>query len=176
MSQGPSVPSAEATAKRRELLQHLGELGIALCRRGDWVGGIAQLLRLQQTSGTHEWTPGVASSYLGYGLASRKKKYEEGLRHCEEAVRREVWEPETYLNLARTYLLRKELKRAVWALDRGLAMDPDHEEILSLRRKLGRRRKLTFPFLPRGHFLNRLVGGIRHNLAFGAKKRRTPNA
>ena len=160
-----SAPTAETVPTRRKLFQQQSEIGIALCRRGDWDGGIDRLLRLKKTSSNEEWTPGLASSYLGYGLASRQKKYDEGLRYCEAAVRREVWEPDTYLNLARTHLLRKDPKRAVSALERGLQIDPDHKELLLLQNKLGRRRKLTFPLLARGHFLNRIAGKVRHGLA-----------
>lgn len=135
-----------------------------MCRRGDWQGGIARLRMVVSESGSLEWVPGLVYSYLGYGLAAAGDEYEEGVRYCESAVRQEVWEPEHYLNLARTYLLRKDRRRAVRVLDLGLRLDAAHPALRALRSQLGWRRRSTFPFLPRAHALNRWTGSLRQQL------------
>ena len=107
----------------------------------------------------------MADSYLGYGLAVEGGQYEDGLRRCRAAVRRELWEPETWLNLARTYLLRREKRSAVQAIEQGLEIDPDQAELLALQRRLGVRRRPVLGFLDRGHPLNVALGKMRHGFS-----------
>ena len=89
----------------------------------------------------------------------------DGLRYCRAGVDREIWRAENHLNLARTYLLAGKPKRAIAALDYGLGLEPTNAAMLELRLKLGVRRSPTFPFLDRGHPLNRIAGKLRHRLA-----------
>jgi hypothetical protein len=154
---------AESTEKRA-MVWKSAQLGIDLCRRGDWKGGLAQLAVVEANKGGGQAIPGLALSYLGYGIASQQGRLLDGLRYCKAGVDREIWRAENHFNLARTYLLAGKLKRAIAALDYGLGLEPTHPAMLELRLSLGVRKQPTFPFLDRRHPLNRLAGKLRHRL------------
>jgi hypothetical protein len=154
---------ADSTGQR-ELVWKSAQIGIELCRRGLWKAGLTQLRLLEATKGGGQAIPGLALSYFGYGIASLEGRIDEGIRYCRAGVDRQVWCAESHFNLARTYLLAGKLKPAIAALDYGLGLEPTHPEMLELRQSLGVRKQPTFPFLERGHALNRLAGRLRHRL------------
>lgn len=49
-------------------------------------------------------------------------------------------------------------RRARKALERGLVVDKGNDEIMRTLRGMGTRRRPVFPFLDRGHVLNRYTG------------------
>jgi len=132
---------------------------VELCRRGQWDRGIDQLSRLAESGAA---LGGLGYSYLGYGVALSRRQIAEGRRLCRHAVKVEFYQPETYLNLARTELLAGDRRAASDALERGLALDPDDRELVALGRKMGRRRPPVLGFLSRDNPLNRLLGRLRH--------------
>lgn len=77
------------------------------------------------------------------------------------AIREEFYNPDLYLNLARTYLAFEFKAEAVRFLRRGLMVDPDHERIQRKLLELGVRRRPPIRFLPRDHALNRIVGRVQ---------------
>lgn len=116
--------------------------------------------------------PAIFYSYLGYGIALRQKRIREGIRLCRHAVKSEFYQPENYLNLARTYLLAGQRKRAYEAVARGLQMDKGHRGLRRLLQQMGARKRPVIPFLSRNNLLNRILGKIRHDMTVGSKKRR----
>jgi hypothetical protein len=106
--------------------------------------------------------PGVCYAFLGYGTARRTKQYREGLALCRYAVKVAMCDPEVYLYLARTLLLMNNRGKALGILNRGLALAPDHPDLLDLRVELGVRRSPVVPFLSRTNPLNRWLGRVRH--------------
>jgi hypothetical protein len=164
MTQTLTAPRGAESTEQRGAIQRSAQLGIDLCRRGDWKGGLAQLTKIEANKGGGQAIPGLALTYLGYGIASNQGRLLDGLRYCKAGVDREIWRAENHFNLARTYLIGGQIKRAIAALDYGLGLEPTHPEMLELRLKLGVRKQPTFPFLPRGHLLNRIAGKLRHRL------------
>lgn len=140
-----------------EALQH----GLEQCRKGHWKHGVSWLSRLVDVRGNDD-LPGLFYSYLGYGIALCERRVREGLRLCEHAVRMEFYQPENYLNLARTRLLAGNRRGAYRALEEGLRLDPVHEDLGALARSMGHRRRPVIPFLSRANLLNRLLGHLRH--------------
>lgn len=134
--------------------------GIELCRQGDWNGGLAFLGRIAEAERSTA-LPGVFYSYLGYGIARCQQKTKEGLKLCRHSVKVEFYEPDNYLNLARTCLLAKDRSGAIDAVIEGLRVDPQHVELLALHRELGIRRRPALPFLSRSNPLNLLLGRVR---------------
>jgi Flp pilus assembly protein TadD len=132
---------------------------VELCRRGQWDRGIDQLSRLAESGAA---LGGLGYSYLGYGVALSRRQIIEGRRLCRHAVKVEFYQPEAFLNLARTELLAGDRRAASDALDRGLALDPDHRELVALGRKMGRRRPPVLSFLSRDNPLNQILGRLRH--------------
>jgi hypothetical protein len=158
-------PRGADSTELRGAVSRSAQLGIDLCRRGDWKRGLAQLSVIEANKGGGQAIPGLALTYLGYGIAKHHGRLLDGLRYCKAGVDREIWRAENHFNLARTYLIGGQVKRAIAALDYGLGLEPTHPAMLELRMSLGVRRSPTFPFLDRGHLLNRLAGKLRHNMA-----------
>ena len=106
--------------------------------------------------------PGLFYSFLGYGIALRQRRVQEGLKLCQHSVKIQFYEPENYVNLARTYLLAGDRPAAVRAVLGGLKVDRQHRELLRLHRELGIRAQPVLPFLSRSNPLNQLLGRLRH--------------
>jgi hypothetical protein len=110
-------------------------------------------------------------SYLGYGLVRYRNKRREGFALCEQAVKLEFYQVDSWFNLARAAALLGERRKAVNAVERALKLDPQHAPSLELRAEMGARRIPVFGFLSRDHFLNRWFGKIRHDLSPAPKPR-----
>jgi len=145
-------------AVRQEISETLGR-ALALCRAGDWDGGLYHLGRLAESG--EPAMPGLFYSYLGYGIARCQGKVKEGLKLCQHSIKVEFYESENYLNLARTCLLDKDRGGAVRAVRKGLKVDPQSLDLLALYRDLGIRQGPVLPFLSRNNLLNRILGRIR---------------
>lgn len=138
--------------------------GIALCRQGRWRQGLEILRRVAANDDRQGDLPGLFYSYLGFGIARFDRRVREGLQLCEAAVKKEFYQPENYLNLARTELLAGQREAAVEAIAAGRRIDPDHGGLAALQEELGNRRPPVLPFLSRRNPLNRLLGRLRHDL------------
>ena len=138
-----------ARALSPERIRELCYRGIAACRLGDWQQGVDTLYSVIGTSPTATGIPSLAFSYLGYGRAALGAGYRDGLKLCKLGIRKDIFEAENYLNLARTCLLRDRRRMAIKALNRGLRMSPRHPLLRELRGQLGWRRRPALPFLER---------------------------
>lgn len=145
------------------------ERGLAACRRGDWDRGLADLGRLADLQTE---LPAVFYSYLGYGVALREKRIRDGIRLCQHAVKLEFYQPENYLNLARTYLLADNRRKAFEAVSKGLQMDRGNRELRGLLQQMGARRRPVIPFLSRDNPVNRFLGRVRNDMQGSKKKTR----
>ncbi len=139
--------------------------GIALCRAGDWRRGVDLLRTVASNQDRGGELSGLFYSYLGYGIARFDRRYREGLRLCRHAVKKEFFHPENYLNLARTHLLTGDRRGAMRAIEEGLRIDPENQDLREYHAELGVRRTPVLAFLARDHVLNRLLGKIRHSFA-----------
>lgn len=133
--------------------------GIALCRAGEWDRGLNVLGRLASAG---ERLSSQGYSFLGYGLAHRRRQVREGLQLCNHAVKLEFYQPDNMLNLARTQLLAGDRRGATASMRRGLAIDRDHPGLLALAEDLGTRRTPVLQFLSRSNPLNVALGRLRH--------------
>lgn len=143
-------------AVRREISDTLGR-ALALCRAGDWDGGLYHLGQLTESGPM----PGLFYSYLGYGIARCQGKVKEGLKLCQHSIKVEFYEAENYLNLARTCMLDQDRSGAVQAIRKGLKVDPQNLELLALYRDLGIRQEPVLPFLSRNNIFNQILGRVR---------------
>lgn len=145
----------------RDRLTAVYERGLERCRSGQWDDGLVDLAWLAE-QGKRDDVPALCFSYLGYGLAHHRGQVQRGLRLCRYAIRREFFQPESYVNLARTALLSDRHKQvAANAVLDGLEIDPGHPELLGLQRKLGARRSPVIGFLSRRNLINQLLGWVR---------------
>ena len=99
-------------------------------------------------------------SYYGAALAWASGKLSEGRRLCERSIQLEPYEPEHYLNLARIHKMGGNRDAALRAFDSGLAIRPDHPQLLQERSSLERRRFRAIRSLHRDHPLNRYLGKL----------------
>jgi tetratricopeptide (TPR) repeat protein len=136
------------------------------CRRGAWKDGLAVLARIAEEEKRTGALPALVYSYLGYGIALRQQRVQEGLKLCQHAVRLEFYQAENYLNLARTQLLAGRRRAAVRAVGEGLRIEPDNPQLLELQRELGVRKRPVLPFLARDNPFNSLLGRLRHLLGW----------
>jgi hypothetical protein len=142
----------------------LAESAIEICRAGDWSRGLAILADLVKERGLSESVPGVAYSFLGYGIARYQRQVKEGLRLCQHAVKTQFYHPDCHLNLARVQVLAKNRKAAVAAIAQGLALDPRNAALRSLQHEIGVRKKPVVAFLSRSNPVNRTLGKLRKSI------------
>ena len=138
------------------------EAAIGLCRSGDWSRGLSVLGDLIKERGLSESVPGLAYSYLGYGIARYQRQVKEGLRLCEHAVKVQFYQPECHLNLARVFMMAKNRRRAVKSLSQGLALDPKNPGLRAFHQEIGVRKRPVIGFLDRKNPVNRTLGRLRH--------------
>lgn len=136
--------------------------GIDLCRRGRWNEGLHRLGKVAATEGSTSELPSQYYAYLGYGLARFQRRIREGLQLCEHAVKQEFFQVDNYSLLARTAMLAKNRRRAIQAIEQGLAIDHQDQGLLKLQRELGVRRQPVLRFLSRDNTFNRILGRLRH--------------
>lgn len=134
--------------------------GITLCRQGDWARGMSVLKKVAEAERQGS-LPSQFYSFLGFGIAKFERKTTEGLALCKHALKKEFYQPENYVHLARTQLLAGDRKGAVATLDRGLRLLPGHLELERLRAEMGRRRRPVIAFLPRQNVFNQVLGRVR---------------
>ena len=103
-------------------------------------------------------------SYFGLALTLSQGKSEEGQRLCEQAVKREFFDPDLYCNLGIVYLRNRLKAQAFEAFQKGLNLKAGHSRILEELEKYDRRGEPVLSFLPRGHYVNRLLGRLRFRL------------
>ena len=142
--------------------------GIACCRKGNWVEGLRHLGWIAEQAGAATQLPGLFYSYLGYGIALREQRIDEGLKLCRHSIKLEFYQAENYLNLARTCLLAQDRAGAVRAVKGGLKIDA-HPGLLALQKELGIRGAPVLRFLSRTNALNQILGRLRHAFRGGAE-------
>jgi tetratricopeptide (TPR) repeat protein len=147
------------------------EKGLAHCRQGDWKEGLEQLRVAAERMPSLETKPSRYYSYLGYGIALKEKRVREGIKLCRFAIREEFYQPENYVNLARTYLLAGDRRRACKTVLKGLDVDAEFPELLQLQKKLGARRPPIIPFLSRTNVFNQILGKMRHSMKPAKKEK-----
>jgi tetratricopeptide (TPR) repeat protein len=103
-------------------------------------------------------------SYLGLALVMANGRSEEGVKLCEQAVKREFFDADLFCNLGIAYLRDRQKKQAFEAFQKGLNIKPGHRRIQEELDRYDRRSYPVFTFLPRTHPINVLAGRVRHRL------------
>lgn len=101
-------------------------------------------------------------SYQGVIVAQAMQKIAEAEELCQRALRIEPRQSQLYLNLAEVYKVAGRREDACHALSRGLRYSPHDYRLHYEIGKLAVRRPPMISSLPRGHFLNRQLGRLRH--------------
>lgn len=88
----------------------------------------------------------------------------EGAEVCHRALALDRRNADAYAALSRIHTLGRSRRKAVEALERGLAVSPRHAGLRALREEIGVRRPPAIPFLPRDHRWNVLLGKLFERL------------
>jgi tetratricopeptide (TPR) repeat protein len=148
--------------------------GIEAARSGDFERGLIFLAEayLRLSRATDAKIPPAALSWYGLSLAMHRGRFKEAADFCQLAIDKEFYNSEHYQNLARVWVAGKSRRKAVEAIDRGLAVEPGNGGLLKLRVGLGFRRPPVLTFLHRDHPLNQALGRLRHQMKGPAGKRK----
>ena len=103
-------------------------------------------------------------SYYGYLTGIAGHDYRRGIELCSEAIKKEFFHPDFYLNLGRLYLQISNRTMAVKTFYKGLRIDRANKELVEEIQKLGIRKEPVFSFFTRENPMNRFAGRIRASI------------
>ncbi|MGA2192611.1 MAG: hypothetical protein ABSG42_04435 [Nitrospirota bacterium] len=103
-------------------------------------------------------------SYTGLCMAVAEGKTREAVLLCEQAVQREFFHAELYLNLGRVYYIAGNRRKAHAAFRKGMTLDKESRNLRAELERMGIRKPPVFPFLDRRHPINKLTGKVLHRL------------
>ena len=138
--------------------------GIHSARMGDYENGfvlLGDVCDRYRASGAK--IPAPVVSYYGLCMAMHKERYREAAQFCQAAIDTEPFKADYYANLAHVCAAGKIRRKAIIAIQRGLAIEPENERLLRLQSRLGMRRPPVVPFLDRSNPINILLGRLRHS-------------
>lgn len=137
--------------------------GINAARMGDYENGhtlLGEVCDRYRASGSK--IPAPVVSYYGLCLAFHKQRYREAAQFCQAAIDTEPFKADYYANLAHVCAAGRIRRKAVVAIQRGLAIEPENKRLLQLQADLGTRRPPVIPFLDRSNPVNVFLGRLRH--------------
>jgi tetratricopeptide (TPR) repeat protein len=145
---------------------HLIQLGIEAARAKKFDRGLVFLgeATLQLSRDKDSRIPPAALSYYGLCLAMQKGRNKEAAEYCELALEREFFNVEHYVNLGQVWINAGHRRKAVDALDRGLAIEPGDPRLRMLRESVGVRKPPVLGFLPRDNPVNVSLGKVRRKI------------
>jgi Flp pilus assembly protein TadD len=101
-------------------------------------------------------------SYKGLLLARVERRFSEGVRLCEDALRMKRNHAQLYINLAEVFVAADRKEDALEVLRLGMANTGRDARLQAMLNRFGRRRPPVIPFFERANFLNRSLGLVRH--------------
>jgi tetratricopeptide (TPR) repeat protein len=148
------------------MMEDVIQLGILYVKEGNFQEGFRLLKEaMVKFHGTgQQKAPAALQSYYGLCLATLNHDVKNGIEHCRVALKREFFLPDLYLNLGKVYLLANQKANAVHVFYKGLKLDDDHRGICSELQRLGLRENPVISFLPRSHYINRILGQLRFRM------------
>lgn len=143
-------------------LEDLVQLGIGAARAGQYERGLIFLTEAYQHLGReHARLSAPLLSYYGLCLALHRGRIKEAAEYCTFGIEKDRFNADAYFNLARVSIAGRSRRKAVEALERGLAVDPRHKGLRDLQQQLGVRHSPVIPFLHRDNPLNVSLGKMR---------------
>lgn len=121
------------------------------------------LVKLRRAFESDEHNP-YYISFLGLALARAEQRWDEALKLCEKAVQLKQTEIKFHMNLAQVYALAGQRDHALLTLDYASKSFGNDRQLKRMRSKLVQRRGPLIVFLDRKHFLNRVLGQLRHRI------------
>ncbi|HHJ13169.1 MAG TPA: hypothetical protein ENJ79_02165 [Gammaproteobacteria bacterium] len=148
------------------------ELGITFFRKKQWRNAARHFAQAALDSRPDD--PARERYRAWQGLALVYAGDLSGLNLCRHAAAAERMDATVYQNLALAELKLRHRKRAVEAVQKGLALDPGHRGLCKLRRNMGARRRPCLIFLDRNNPINKWLGKLtwKQQHKRGKRKRR----
>ncbi len=95
-----------------------------------------------------------------YGYARILSGDFNSIELCRHAAHKMNADADVHYILARAEMFCKNRLRAVRAIEHGIHLEPHHEGLGFMKKKLGFRQFRPLPFLPRNNVLNRSIGKL----------------
>ena len=106
----------------------------------------------------HHESYNLVESYLG--LAKVLTNDDSGLLMCRDAFSDETDDGDVYLNVACAEWHSGHRKRAIDAINKGLAIQQDHKRLQAVVAMLEERKRCVINFLVRDHPINKILGRL----------------
>ncbi len=143
-------------------LEDLIELGIAATRAAQYERGLIFLAEAYRHVGRDQHRlSGPLISFYGLCLALHRGRIKEAAEFCGLGIEKDHYNPDVYYNMARVWIAGRSRRKAVEALDKGIALDPKHPGLKRLKAEMGTRKAPVIPFLHRDNPLNVSLGKMR---------------
>lgn len=157
----------EILSDQQREAERICDQGIDLCESKDFEGAH----KIFQRAYGMDPSSAKINSWLGYTTAIVERRVQKGLDFCRKALESGIPDVMFLRNIGKVYLLQNNKRGAIGAFAKGLQIEPKNRAILAEWKVLGFRRKVAFPFLDRGHFLNKTIGKITWKLFHGKKQK-----
>lgn len=154
-----------------ESLESAFENGRKKAETGDFRAALPffqAMLDQAQEKGSDVLSEPAHQSYYALCMTMVYGPSREAIQLSERAVSREFFNPDLFCNLGLVYMRVGKRGPAFRAFRRGLALKPRHARILQALDEFEMRQQPFFSFLPRRHFLNRLLGRLRTRVGNGS--------
>jgi len=100
-------------------------------------------------------------SFYGLCLGLAKKRHDDAIRLCQDAIQLEQYNPDLHWNLGRVLYDAGRRREAYHVFVRGVRQQPGHRGLVNDIKRMGLRKKAVIPFLNRNNRLNVTLGRMR---------------
>lgn len=146
-------------------LEDLVELGISAAKVAEYERGLIFLAEAYRHVGRDQHRlSGPLLSFYGLCLALHRGRIKEAAEFCWLGVEKDRYNPDVHCNMARVWMAGRSRRKAVDALERGLALDAKHPGLKRLLAEMGTRHAPVIPFLHRDNPLNVSLGKMRRRI------------
>jgi hypothetical protein len=149
-------------------IEDLIEMGVSSAKKAQYERGLIFLAEAYRHLGRdHHRLSGPLLSFYGLCLALHRGRIKEAADFCWLGVEKDHYNPDVYCNMAYVWMAGRSRRKAVDAIEKGLALDSKHQGLLRLRAEIGTRKAPVIPFLHRDNPLNISLGRVRAKLRDG---------